>query len=50
MITISEYAAVLGQLQEIVHEQTAGLNDDELMSNPLKAGTAWRLGAGAFGE
>ena len=38
MITISEYAAVLGQLQEIVHEQTAGLNDDELLIQP----PSWR--------
>ena len=46
MITISEYAAVLGQLQEIVHEQTAGLNDDELIIQPPQGGNcmAWVLG------
>jgi len=38
MITISEYADVLGGLQEIVHEQTAGLSDDELLIQPPNGG------------
>jgi hypothetical protein len=46
MITISEYAAILGQLQEIVHEQTAGLIADELLIQPRHGGNcmAWVLG------
>ncbi len=46
MITIREYADVLGGLKEIVHEQTAGLSDDELLIQPPHGGNcmAWVLG------
>ena len=46
MITITEYADVLGGLKEIVHEQTAGLSDDELLIQPPHGGNcmAWVLG------
>lgn len=46
MITISDYTAMLAQLQEIVHEQTAGLSQSEALIQPPQGGNCmlWVLG------
>jgi len=46
MIIISEYIAMLNQVQEIVRKQTAGMTDDELLIQPPNGGNCmlWVLG------
>ncbi len=41
MITISEYARILEGVQDIIHMQTEGLSDSELLVQPQTAATAW---------
>ncbi|HNW96149.1 MAG TPA: hypothetical protein PKL60_08180 [Anaerolineaceae bacterium] len=46
MITISEYAHILEREQDIIHLQTEGLGDTDLLVQPANGGNCmeWTLG------